>query len=641
VQLHIPPEPITADDVTIRRALEDVDVAPMLAAIAYLTGDLGLLRPDLRPNPDLVMDPNAGLSPEQMGEARDMAAQALSRFRDGGSRPAAPATTADLRRMIAFLTGGHLADDYYPLLLEELAIDGVDPRAPTWRKDDVNPNADFTVGVVGAGMSGLAVSHRLKQAGVPFVVFEKNADVGGTWFENIYPGCRVDVPNHLYSYSFAQTGAWPEFFSSQEELLAYFRTCADELGLRDHIRFGTEVVSADFRDETQNWCVQLRTAAGGSETIDVQALVSAVGQLNRPKLPDIAGRDRFAGPSFHSARWDYAVELHDQRVAVIGTGASAAQFIPIVAEQAAEVDVFQRTAPWLAPTPNYHDELPEGLRWLLRHVPAYARWDRLWLFWRTHEGLLPAALVDPDWDGGERSVSSLNEQVRELLTEYLKAEFDSPELFAAVVPDYPPIAKRILRDNGVWARTLSRDNVELITERIAEITERGVITVDGVEHPADVVIYGTGFEASRFLTPMTITGCGGIDLHQRWDGNARAYLGLTIPDFPNLFLMYGPNTNIVINGSIIYFSECEAHYIVESIRMLLEGNHRSMDCRKDVHDAYNIRIDNGNRAMAWGVSKVSSWYKSASGRVAQNWPFSLLEYWQQTRTPDPDDYVLR
>jgi 4-hydroxyacetophenone monooxygenase len=641
MRLNPSAEPIDGDDAEIRAALDDADVPALLTAVAQITGDLSILRDDVRPDPTRMLEPDAGYTPEQLSTARDRAAAALARYRDGGSVPAPAPDGATLHALLAFLAGGSVEDDYVPLLTEELALDGEDFRRPTWTKDEIAPDTPFTVAIVGAGMSGIAAAHRLSQVGVPYVIFEKNADVGGTWFENVYPGCRVDVPNHLYSYSFAQTGEWPEFFSSQDVLLDYFRSCADQYGVREHVRFGTEVLSADFRDGDETWVVRVRGADGAEESHEVQALVSAVGQLNRPSFPAIAGRDRFAGDSFHSAQWDDDIDLDGRRVAVIGTGASAAQFIPVVAERAAELTIYQRTPPWLIPTPNYTDELPDGLRWLLRHVPAFARWDRLWWFWRTHEGLLPMAVVDPDWQPQDRSVSAANDMVRELFTAYLQMEFPDAELFRKVLPAYPPIAKRVVRDNGIWARTLTRDNVELVTDPIAEITEKGVRTADGMEREAEVLIYGTGFQASRFLTPVKVRGRGGLDLHEWWDGEARAYLGLTVPGFPNLFLMYGPNTNIVINGSIIYFSECEAHYIVESVRMLLEAGARSMDCRRDVHDRYNERIDAANRAMAWGASTVSSWYKNESGRVAQNWPFSLLEFWQQTRDPDPSDYEFR
>ena len=642
MRFHIEPEPITDDDATIRAGVIDAPVPPLLASIAHLTGDHSILRDDLRPDLSLVLLPDGGYTQDQLAEARAIAADALIRFRDRGSKPAPPLDDAALQRLVEFVSGGPAPDvEHLVLLEEELALDGVDLRAPTWSAADVAPGREFTVAIIGAGMSGIAAAHRLRQAGVPFVVFEKNPDVGGTWFENDYPGCRVDIQNHFYSYSFAQTSDWPQFHSPQGVLLDYFRRCVDGFGLREHIRFGTEVVEASWSDDEQCWHLVVRDRDGTTTTHVANALVSATGQLNRPLMPDLPGIERFAGPWFHSARWDGDVDLAGKRVAIIGTGASAVQFIPFVADEAEHLTIYQRTPPWLLPVPTYQLDLPDGLRWLLRHVPDYARWDRLWIFARTQEGLLPMATVDPEWEDRSRSVSALNDMVREILTRYYEAVFPDPELRAKVLPTYPPISKRVVLDDGTYPRALQRDDVTLDTSGITEITERGVRTDDGVEHEFDVIIYGTGFQASKFLTPMRVTGTNGVDLHERWGGDARAYLGIVVPEFPNLFLMYGPNTNIVINGSIIYFSECEAHYIVESVHMLLESGKRSMDCRNDVHDEYGRRIDEGNRTRAWGASDVNSWYKNEFGRVAQNWPFNLFDYWKQTRAPDPDEYVLR
>ncbi|MBM3675900.1 MAG: NAD(P)/FAD-dependent oxidoreductase [Actinobacteria bacterium] len=618
----------------------DASPPALLASVAHLTGDLTLLRDDLAPDPARMLEPDAGYTPELVAEVQRLAAAALARFRDAGSVPAPPPSQADLARLIGFVTGVGRDDAYLLLLTEELALDG-DRRAPAWTKSDVAPERDFTVGIIGAGMSGIVAAHRLLQAGVRVVLFEKNDEVGGTWWENTYPGCRVDVPNHFYSYSFAQSPDWPQFFSTRDVLLDYFRTCADRFGVLPHVRFGSEVLGAVWDEERAAWVVRMRTRDGCEDTTAVEVLVSATGQLNRPHFPDICGRDRFSGPAFHSAAWDHSVALDGKRVAVIGTGASAVQLIPPVAERAAHTTVFQRTPPWMLPTPNYMDELPENLRVLMRHVPGYANWDRLWIFWRMHEGLLPMAVVDPDWPDQARSVSAGNDLIREMFTLYLQAVVADPELYRKMLPTYPPMAKRIVLDNGIVPATFGRDDVDLETTSIAEITESGVRTVDGVEHECDVLIYGTGFQASKFLTPMQMTGRDGVDLHEWWDGEARAYLGMTIPSFPNLFLMYGPNTNIVINGSIIYFSEGEANYIVESVRMLCDRRLASMDVRRDVHDAYNERVDDANRAMAWGASSVNTWYKNASGRVSQNWPFSLLEFWQRTRRPDPADYLLK
>ncbi len=379
----------------------------------------------------------------------------------------------------------------------------------------------------------------------------------------------------------------------------------------------------------------------GGETVRANVLVSAVGQLNRPRLPDIRGRELFAGASFHSAHWDHTVDLTAKRVAVIGTGASAAQFIPAIAEQVDELLVYQRTPSWFAPTPDYHEAVSEGQQWLYDHVPAYSQWHRFLMFWRLGDNSLAFARVDPDWPDAPSSVSMANALMRDVLTAYLTQQYEGrPDLLAKAVPSYPPTAKRVLRDNGVWAAALKRGQVELITEPISLITRHGIITADGIDRPVDVIIYGTGFEASAFLAPMRIVGRGGVELHDRWDGEARAYLGVTVPGFPNLFCLYGPNTNIVINGSIVYFSECGVRYILDCLRHLLTSGSTSIEVRSDVHDAYNELVDAENLQMTWGASEVSSWYKSGSGRISQNWPFTLLEYWDRTRTADPADYHL-
>lgn len=633
-----PVEPITATDDEIRQALTESQVPPLLSALAYITGDMSVMSPRLRPDPLKMREEHAGLTPDQVAEARQIALDALIRFRDGGNVVAPTPTDTDLRTMMEFATGAEMQADYLPLLQEELSVTGTDLRAPTWTRNEVAPNRDFRVVVIGAGMSGLLAAYRLKQAGVDFVILDKNSDVGGTWFENTYPGCRVDVANHTYSYSFAQRVDWPLHFSPQSVLLSYFRDCADRFDLRGNIRFNTEVVEMDFDEGAGEWT--LHVASGGhTEIVRANAVVSAVGQLNRPNIPNIEGLESFSGPLFHSAQWRHDVDLTGMRVAVIGTGASAIQFIPVIAEQTKSLEIFQRTPNWFFPVPHYHAPVEQGLQWLFRHVPSYAQWYRFWLFWRGSEGVLPACSVDPNWSHNS-SVSALNEELRVLLAMYIEMEFaDRPDLLEKVLPTYPPASKRIVVDNGVWAKTLKRDNVSLTTDGIARITPEGIVDDHGQLHEADVIILATGFTASQFLTPMKVRGLGGVELHEEWDGNARAYLGVTMPKFPNFFMLYGPNTNIVVNGSIIYFSECEVNYVMRYIEHLLKTGVRALDVKREVFASYNERVDEGNRNMVWGVSKVNSWYKSASGRVAQNWPFSLLEFWQNTRRLNADDYV--
>ncbi len=635
-----PVKKITASDEEIRGALADAHLPPLLPAIAHATGDLSLLRPELRADPLLASLPNSGLSGEQAATIRQLAFDALRRFRDGGSVAVPPADDIRLLELMTFTAGGAQMTDYLGLLIEELSPTGEDLRAPRWSKADVAPDRPFTVVVIGAGMSGLLAAHRLTQVGVDVRILEKNDSLGGTWSANTYPGCRVDNPNHVYSYSFAQRDDWPYHHSPQPVLLEYFRDCAKAWDVERLVETGVEVDSATWDDERGVWRLAVRRG-GAKETIEANAIVSAVGQLNRPKLPDVPGIGSFAGPSFHSATWDHDADLAGKRVAVVGNAASATQFIPFVAEQAAQLTVFQRTPNWFFASPDYQQPVAPGLRWLFQHVPYYSQWTRFWMFWRLADALLPTVSAEDGWSSPNGTISAANDFLRSVAEAYIVEQFaDRPDLLAKVVPDYPIGAKRILVDDGTWARTLKRDDVELCTAPIAEVTPTGIRTADGTDHDVDVIIYGTGFQASDFLAPMTITGRDGVDLHEQWAGDARAYLGVTIPGFPNLFCLYGPNTNIVVQGSIIYFSELGTRYLTGLVELILRGGHRSAEIRRDVHDRYNERVDATNRQRSWGMSSVNSWYRNDHGRVTQNWPHTLLEYWQRTLEPDPAEYVI-
>lgn len=628
----------TATDDDIERALQDAQLTALLPALAHLTGDMTILREHLRPDPTLAAQEQGGLSAEQQREIRRLAAATLRAYRDVGVTRSCDHD--DLVRIMSFAAGVDVGAEYVPLMLEELSVTGDDLRRPTWTKDSISPDRPFHVVIIGSGMSGILAAHRLDQAGVSFEVMEKNADVGGTWLENTYPGCRVDSSNHVYSYSFAQRHDWPYHFSTQGVLLDYFRECVDRFGLRERINFQSEVREMAWNAEQTAWDLVVHDGrTGASRVVRAHAVISAVGQLNRPKLPDIPGLESFAGPWFHSARWRSDVDLHGKTVAVVGTGASAVQLIPEVAKIASSTIVFQRTPTWLFPVPHYHDRIPPGFQWLLEHVPGYAQWYRFVLFWRATEGVLPSCVVDPEWHDGELSVSQSNRLLRDQLTMYIEFMLaDRPDLLAKSIPHYAPASKRIVLDNGSWFRTLTRESVRLEDDRIEAIDAKGLALSSGEHIDADVIVFATGFDAANFLTPMKVTGVDGRDLHEQWHGDARAFLGVTIPGFPNFFCMYGPNTNIVVNGSIIYFSECEAHYIVGCIEMMLRNGLAAIDVRRDVHDSFNDRIDQGNRAMAWGAATVNSWYRNATGRVAQNWPFSLLEYWELTRHPVLEEY---
>ncbi len=411
-----PIEPITETDDEIRSMLEEAEIPPLLPALAYVTGDMSLLRDDLRPNALMLALPQGGLDETQLAAARELALQALIRFRDNGSVPAPPPSDADVLKIMEFTVDGTGMADYLPLLEEELAILGEDRRAPQWRTDDTA----FNVLIIGAGMSGLLMAHRLQQAGVPFVIIEKNSDVGGTWLENSYPGAASTTPT--------TTTATRSRSATTGRCTSPRKTCCSTTSSAAPTRSGCANTSGSTprwcrrrgRKDDGTWTVRVKPASGKEESLVANAVVSAVGQLNRPSYPDIPGRDTFGGPSFHSARWNHDLDLRGKRVAVIGTGASAVQFIPEIAPVVGELLVFQRTPPWFGPTEDYHDPVSPGQRWLYGHVPSYSEWNRFWIFWKMGDGALANVRVDDDYEPKGAAVSAVNDFARMMLTEYIK-----------------------------------------------------------------------------------------------------------------------------------------------------------------------------------------------------------------------------
>jgi 4-hydroxyacetophenone monooxygenase len=640
--------PITDDDATIAAMLEDVSIPTLLLSLVHLTGDTSILRGDLRPQGIYLNEVQGFMSPEDQAAVRAMALDAIVAYRDAGSVLPPPPDAETVHEMMSFLVAEPVPAEYVPLVLEELELDGHDARDLDWFAD-VDPEVKATthVVVIGAGMSGLLAAIRLREAGIAFTVVEKNAGVGGTWFENRYPGCRVDVGNHFYCYSFAPSNEWTEFFSQSSELQRYFERCADEFDVRDHIRFETEVVGATWDDDARRWLVTTRPAGaepgGPTDTIAATAVISAVGQLNRPKLPDIAGIESFGGEWMHSAQWVPGTEVAGRRVAVVGTGASAFQIVPTIAGEAEHVTVFQRSAQWMFANPNYHEVVGDGVRWAIEHLPYYGRWYRFLLFWPACDGGLVAMRIDPDFPDQDRAISAVNDAAREVFTQYIVEQVgDDAELRAKVVPDYVCLGKRTLQDNGSWLGSLTRDDVDLVTEPIAEIVPEGVRTADGTVHEVDLIVYATGFHANKYLWPMDIVGRGGVHLGEQWGDTPQAYLGITVPNFPNLFCLYGPGTNLAHGGSLIFHSECQVRYVMGCLAAILGTERTAIECRQDVHDDYNVRLQAELDTMVWTHPSIRhSWYRGPDGRVYILSPWRLVDYWAWTREPDLAEFELR
>ncbi len=629
------------DDETIAAALEDVSIPTLLLACVHMTGDLSPIRGLLAPHMLVINEVQGFMTEEEKADARALALDIICDYRDRGCPEPAPPSVADIKEMMAWLCCEEVPDEYIPMLMEEMELDGTDARKVELHVD-TEARADFPVVVIGCGESGLLAGIRLKEAGIPFTIVEKNAGPGGTWWENTYPGARVDVGNHFYCYSFEPSDHWTEFYAQQPELQRYFQDVMERHGVEPSIRFSTEVIAARWDTTAAVWDVTVRTASGAEEHLTARAVISAVGQLNRPNLPDIEGLDTFGGPWFHSAQWDHSVDYRGQRVAVIGAGASGFQIVPTIAPDVDHLTVFQRTAQWMFPNPNYHAKVGPGVKWALRHLPFYGRWYRFLILWSACDKGLEGARIDPDWPHQERSVSEGNEMTRLIFTDWITSQIgDDPELLVKALPDYPPTAKRTLQDNGSWLGALTRDNVDLVRDGIDHIEPGAIVTVSGERVEVDLIVFATGFQANRFLWPMEITGRTGRTLRDVWGDRPKAYLGITVPEFPNLFCMYGPGTNLAHGGSLIFHSECQMRYITGCLDVLISQDRASMEPRDDVHDAYYQRVQKELEGLVWSHPSVThSWFKNPEGKIHVLSPWRLVDYWSWTRRPEIDDFVL-
>ncbi len=466
--------------------------------------------------------------------------------------------------------------------------------------------------IIGAGFGGLGTAIELAEHGFTDVtVLEKADDLGGVWRDNTYPNAACDVPSSLYSWSFAPNPEWPRRYSAQADILDYIDRIVRERGLRDRVRTGTEVTAAAYDDATATWRVETSTG----ETFEAGFLVSAVGQLSRPVIPQIEGASTFTGPAFHSAQWDHDVDLAGKRIAVLGTGASAIQFVPGIQPIAGRVTVFQRSAPYVVPKADR--------AYTRAHHTAFSRFPRTQelgrnLTWTMSEQLNKSLT-------GTNPMKKVLEAVWHL---NLRAQIRDPKLRAKLRPDYPIGCKRLLFSND-WYPALASPNVEVVTDHVVEVLPNGVRTADGTVHEVDVIIYGTGFAATEFLAPMKLTGAGGLDLNQAWRDGARAYLGICLPGFPNFGIVYGPNTNLG-GSSIINMMESQSGYIRQLVAAVAKGG--SITVKDATESTFDAEVQERLAKSVWGG--CSSWYRDEGGRVTTNWPGTVREYKARTATLD-------
>ena len=637
---HLRFDPITDDDATIAAHLEQLSVPALIASVAGLTGDPSLLRTATRPREFLQNEFQGKMTAAELGELRRRALAVVTAWRDAGC-PQPPDPSPELiRETMEWINCGPVPDDYAALYAEEMDLAGANPRAIALVGDAVIPPG-FSVLIIGLGEAGLLAALRLQEAGIPFEIIEKNDDVGGTWYENSYPGARVDVASHFYSYSFTHADQFSDYYARQPELHRYFRTLMDEFGVGEHVHWGHEVTRAEWDEDAGRWTVTATAADGTQLTRSATVVFAGVGFLNRPLIPDLPGLERFAGPVFHAAAWNHDVDLTGARVALVGAGASGFQIGPAIVDDVAALTVFQRPPQWMAPNPRYHAAVGDGEHWAMRHLPGYSRWYRFMLMLQSSDRMLDLVRADENWPDFPRTANAASAARRQVFANWIADQLgDDPALMAKVTPNYPPMAKRMLQDNGSWLRCLRREHVELVTDPIRDIDETGIRTASGY-YDADVIVLATGFRASEMLWPMEIIGRDGVSIADKWNGKPAAYNGISVPGFPNFFIFSGPGTGLAHAGSVMFMTECQMRYTGAALRTLIEGGHRSIEPSEEAYGRYRDRLQAEVSALMWGHPSIEhSWYKAADGNVYVLSPWRSVDYWAMTGTVDPDDHVL-
>lgn len=612
----------------VREAAKTADLRVLLMALHHVTGDERWLSSPYLPRKDvrIIADESAGLSDATADEIREAAAACW------GMTPTIDIPDDDrMMRMMSACLGHEVPREYLGMMKEEMGFASRDVEPAT-------PFGDLDALVVGAGPSGIAMSVRLQRLGVRHAIVEKATSVGGVWRENVYPGCAVDTPNHSYSFSFASPNKWSRFFAPQPELRDYMERIADEFGVGPRVRFATTVTAARWIDAEGKWEVDLESD-GKRRTEKYSFLITAIGQLHEPKQPHISGLDSFSGDSFHTARWPNGFDVRGRRVGVVGTGATSMQIVPAIVDDVASLTVFQRTAQWARPVERYHDPIPAGVQWLLDNYPYYAQWYRFTMTWRFADGLHPYIQKDPSWEYPERSVNKKNDAHRDEMLRHMESQLAGrDDLVAKCLPDYPPYGKRILLDNG-WFAALKRPNVELVTDAIERVTPEGVSTVDGNSHPLDVIIFATGFEVTQMASRLNITGRGGVNLRDTWaDENPHAYLGISVPGFPNMFCLQGPNTGLGHGGSAIFQSECQARHITACIAEVARLGLRVAEVDDETTREHVESTDAAHERMIWTHPGTSTYYRNKHGRVVTVMPWRLVDYWRMTHDLAPGAY---
>jgi len=621
-------------------ALQEASVPTLLMCLAQLTLDDKWLNEPYLPKRDtnLFADESGGLAEDIQQQIRDAIEPVLTEIETGARSIPTEIPEEFFIRMMDVCVAEDVAPEYTPMMLEGMGITNGDVRWPTEPAPQALKN--FSALIIGAGFSGICAAIKLDNLGINWTLVDSSPSLGGTWLANDYPEAGVDTPNHFYSYTFAPNHHWSGYFSKRDEVKQYCADVAARHRITERISFNTTLQATTWHEPSQTWHTTLRDSDGSTRQIETNIVISGVGQLNKPKKTFIKGLDTFTKPCFHSAEWRHDVDLTGKRVAIIGTGASAMQLLRTVAARAAHVTIFQRSPQWVRPSADYHRAVKPETMWLFDNVPHYFNWYRFGLFWRFGDGLLRTLRRDHTWPHLDISMNRHNDKHREQLTDYLKQQLATrPDLIDKTLPDYPPYGKRMLVDND-WYKTLTRDNVTLVASGIDHVENSAVVAFDGTSVEVDVIILATGFEAGRMLASMHVTGRDGTTLRDAWrDDDPRAYKGITIPNFPNFFCLYGPNTNVAHGGSVIFQAECQMRYITSLITQMITDDITATEVRRDIHDEYNQALDDEHGDLVWSHPGMNSWYKNSKDRIFSIMPWRFVDYWAMTHDADLCDYI--
>ena len=632
-------ELLTATDETIDDAVKYADPMVLRGLLYQLTGDERIAATEVATTVSKALfsaEVSSVAKPSDVALLQAKAAAFLKAYRDRGAGEINYGPAERLPRSLSLAAGADIPASELHLWLEQLALDPW-ARGLVWHEPPPAQDLQkFVVAVIGAGMGGLNAAVQMKHAGIPYFVIEKNDEVGGTWYENRYPGARVDSPSRTYTHIYGVDFEYPNAFCPQRENLRYFKWVADHFDIRKDIAFKTEVKSVIWDEAEKLWEIKA-DGPEGPRVWRANAVIASVGFLSRPNLPAIEGMESFEGEAFHTARWPAGLDLTGKRAAVIGTGATGYQLIPELAKVAGHTLVFQRTPNWCFDTKGYLEPFPPQVNWLDRNFPYIKNFIRFRVSWLTGpETLAKAMRIDPGFED-QHARSPRNKKVREQQLAFIERKLaNRPDLIEKMTPVAPPYSARpiIVDANYCIYDALLRDDVTLVTDRIRKIKPEGIEVEDGSTYPVDIIVYATGFKANDFLWPMEVRGRNGKRIEDLWqkDG-ARAYLGTMLPGFPNFFMIYGPNTNNFGGLQIVDFEEMVTRFALECFGGLITGKKRTIDVSMEAYWRYNDEVDRAEALMIYKDPRAHNYYKNESGRSAANCPIDVRKIWTWMRDP--------